>query len=73
MESEFLYDLLQLPKEVAQPTEEELQRGASPSGTRVVGSGRERNPNQNGKHFQTLFTTVTVTKSSLEKKMLVSP
>lgn len=27
-----------------------------------------RELDQNGKHFQTLFTTVTVTKSSLEKK-----
>lgn len=32
------------------------------------GAGGRRNPGQNGKHFQTLFTTVTVTKSSLEKK-----
>lgn len=27
-----------------------------------------RKTDQSGKHFQTLFTTVTVTKSSLEKK-----
>lgn len=29
---------------------------------------KRRKPDQSGKHFQTLFTTVTVTKSSLEKK-----
>lgn len=39
MESEPLYNLLQLPKEVDPPTEEELPRGAGPGGTRVVESG----------------------------------
>lgn len=42
MESEFLYDLLQLPKEVAQPMEEELPRGAGPGGTELLDQGRER-------------------------------
>ena len=28
----------------------------------------KKKPDQSGKHFQTLFTTVTVTKSSLKKK-----
>lgn len=32
------------------------------------GTEQRRKPDQSGKHFQTLFTTVTVTKSSLEKK-----
>lgn len=42
MESEPLYNLLQLPKEVDQPTEEELPRGAGPGGTGLLNQGRER-------------------------------
>lgn len=38
MESEPLYNLLQFPKEVNQPAEEELPRGAGPGGARVVES-----------------------------------
>lgn len=41
MESEFLYDLLQLPKEVAQPTEEELPRGGK---KRYLSPNSKRNP-----------------------------
>lgn len=44
MESEPLYNLLQFPKEVNQPAEEELPRGAGPGRARVVESeegGRE--------------------------------
>jgi hypothetical protein len=39
MDPEPLYNLLQLPKEVALPVEEELPQGASPAGRGLVGGG----------------------------------